>query len=152
MLTDEVSKAIIEIAKDILALWQKVLATDIGINKKTRINTLSDSNLSKDIYIDSNLSTILFNYNDYAEYIESGRKPHARKVPIDALREWAKEKGISTDNNVLYAIREAIYRDGISPRPIFSVFEEMLDKNWDETYAEYLFITITEHLEKYFKQ
>lgn len=151
MLRDKVLQAFQEIAKDIVSVWQHILNGDVGINPKTNTNTLSKSQLNDDTEVNTTFPNILFNYNDYAQYIESGRKPHARKVPVEALREWARVKGIPTDNNVLYAIREAIYRDGISPRPILSIFSESLDKEWDKTYAEYLYLTITEQLEKYFK-
>lgn len=151
-LQSNIIKAFEEIANDILLLWKEVMDSDVGINPKVGYNTLSHSILREDVEEEIKFPSILFKYNDYADYIETGRRPHVTKVPIYALKEWASRKGIYTDNNTLYAIREAIYRDGISPRPIFTMFSELLDKGWNERYAQNIFDKITESLSKYFKK
>jgi len=52
----------------------------------------------------------------YAEYVNRGRKPKEDKVPIPALIEWIKQKGIETNNKkvvgIAFAIREKIYKEG----------------------------------------
>lgn len=130
-----------EISKDILILWKKVLSA----------NELGNSDAEEDTTIEVNGDTLLLSYNDYLDYIDSGRKKFEKKIPVDALVDWARKRGIPTDNNVLYAIREAIYKDGISPRPIFKMFEDSLDDAWDENYADLIYDKITDLLDSFFK-
>lgn len=60
----------------------------------------------------------------YVRYIESGRPAHAPKVPVKALINWANAKRIPADNATIFAIREAIYRDGIAPRPMLEAIDQ----------------------------
>jgi hypothetical protein len=60
--------------------------------------------------------------NDYFQWVDSGRKPRARMVPIEALIRWIKKKNIQprygqTINSLAWAIRISIYKVGITPRP-----------------------------------
>ena len=59
--------------------------------------------------------------NDYFRYIDSGRKPKARKVPVEALIKWIKKKGITprggqSVNSLAFAIQQSIYKVGIKAR------------------------------------
>lgn len=128
------------IAKDVSDIWKRCLAQ----------YSLGDSNLADETDTNVTFPSILFSYNDYAEYVENGRRPHARKVPIEALVEWAKRKGIPSDNRTLYAIRESIYKNGIKPRNILTTFYDAIDNEMDTAYADMLFDAITENLEEYF--
>lgn len=151
MENDDIIEAFRELALDILDLFVNVLKSDVGINEKVDKNTLRNSRLKRWALIDATeIPFIVLTVNDYIEYIESGRKPMAKKVPIAALKEWAMRKGIKSDNKTLYAIQQAIYRDGISPRPIMATFYEMLEKEWETRLADKLFDAITISLEKYF--
>lgn len=60
----------------------------------------------------------------YIKYIESGRAPHVTKVPVRALVEWVNEKHLPTDNSFIFAVRQAIWRDGIAPRPMFEAIDD----------------------------
>lgn len=135
---------------EIKALFELILEDDtISINKKVNLNTLIDSNLYKDIKVERSEFTFILYYNFYGDYIESGRKPFARKVPINAIIEWMRRKNISNDIRVAYAIRESIFKQGIKPRPILSTF----DKEIDELVLEYMdkiFDALTIELDKYF--
>lgn len=144
---DRILKAIKD---DILALFKLILDDKrFGNNTKINMNTLKDSNLQKEARVDYKDNIFILYYNDYLEWIESGRKKKARKVPVKALVEWAIERRIDTDNETIYAIREAIYRDGIPPRPILSPFSDELDKQWEE-WSEKIFEAISERLITYF--
>jgi hypothetical protein len=60
--------------------------------------------------------------NDYFRWVDSGRRPRARKVPVEALLKWMKKKNITpgygqTYNGVAFAIQNAIYKAGIKARP-----------------------------------
>lgn len=64
------------------------------------------------------LSTdLLITMNDYGDYVNRGRKKGAAKVPIQALVEWIKNKGIETNNKkvlgMAFAIQKTIEKQGI---------------------------------------
>lgn len=127
-----------EIAKDMLDLFLTVLK---------RFN-LGDSNLYNDASEDVRNNIFSIYYNDYLEYIESGRRPKAKKVPIKDLIEWAKQKGIPTDNNTIYAIQQSIYNNGIPSRGVLEYFSRMLDERFYQIYADKVFEYIIQDLMK----
>lgn len=149
-MNEDIIKAFKIIAEEILGLFNEVLASDIGINQHNGKNTLKDSRLARTAITKAEPPLINLIVRDYIEYIESGRKRNSKRIPIDALAEWAKEKGISTKNEVLYAIQQSIFRDGISPRPIMDYFFDMLNKKFDNSYYDILFNSIITNLTKYF--
>ena len=68
---------------------------------------------------------------DYAQFVDSGRKPLARKVPISALIEWIKRRRLQTRfkgrrgrflsiNQIAYTIQNSIYKRGIQRRPFLT--------------------------------
>ena len=74
--------------------------------------------------------------NDYFQWVNSGRRPRARKVPVTALLKWMKKKNIvpqkgQTYNQVAFAIQNAIYKQGIKSRnyvnPIIGVTLDILE-------------------------
>jgi hypothetical protein len=61
--------------------------------------------------------------NDYFKWVDTGRKPQAKMVPIEPLIKWIRKKGIrpgfgQTINNLAWAIRVSIYKVGITPKPM----------------------------------
>lgn len=149
---ENITRAFKEVVEDVLKAFREVLESDVGINTKVGTNTLAESRLKSEAAIKSHIPFIYLDVNDYIQYIESGRRPKARKVPIDALREWARRKSIPSDNNTLYAIQQAIYRDGIKGRNITTAFYDVLDRKWDEEIADKLFQAITISLDNYFNE
>lgn len=65
----------------------------------------------------ANSISLIVEMNDYGKYVNTGRKRGARKVPIDALVEWIKQRGIESNNKkaigIAFAIQKTIQRDGI---------------------------------------
>lgn len=57
--------------------------------------------------------------NSYYQFVESGRRAGAKMPPEIAIIEWMKRLGIATgkNNEVVWAIRKAIAKRGIQPRP-----------------------------------
>jgi hypothetical protein len=57
---------------------------------------------------------------DYGKWVNTGRKKGAAKVPIQALVEWIKVKGIETNNKkvlgMAFAIQKTIQKEGIPTR------------------------------------
>lgn len=145
-MNENLEKAFKELTIDILQIMEDVMSSDIGINKKTGTNTLIGSDLIKSIEGKYTIPTIYVMVNDYIEYIESGRKPFTKKVPIKELRKWASKKGIGADNKTLYAIQQSIYKNGIYPRPVISTFYKMLEQEWSNNLSKKLFDNIYQNL------
>lgn len=139
-----------QITRDILIVWRQLMASDYAVNVKSN-TTLEFTRLDTQAKVEE--SDFQFNlfYNDYLEYIESGRKPKARKVPVRALVDWMKRNMISDDIKVAYAIRESIYKNGIPARPLLEPFGNMLDERFEIKIYDYIFEKITENLDKYFE-
>ena len=147
-----VIKAFNLLAVDILDLFHKVLASDVGINRKPMAgkNTLKYSRLAQTAQIQTDIPFFHLILNDYIDSIENGRRPKAQLVPIESLRDWARRKGIPSDNKTLEIIQYAIWRDGIKGRPVMRTFFNMLDKEWNSTYSKELFEAILHNLTQYF--
>lgn len=125
---NEIYKAIQE---DIQDIFQQALK---NVN-------LEDSNLYKELKVEVNDSSDIFKvlYNDYLEYIELGRKPKTKKVPIKDIIEWCKRKGIGSDNNTAYAIQQSIYMKGIPARPILINVDKNIDMQWMNKWSDDIF-------------
>lgn len=153
-MNDNVIKAFNLLANDILSLFKSVLASDVGINPKPMAmgkNTLKDSRLAHTAVINSDIPFYHLILNAYIDDIENGRRVRQQPlVSIEALRDWARRKGISSDNHTLRIIQAAIWKDGINGRPVMKTFWKMLDKEWKDSYAEVLFEAIVKELEDYF--
>lgn len=149
----ETLRLIEEIKNDIVRLAQMVMADDsIGTNKKTGTNTLKDSLLSKEVQAsvtvgDNIVIEVLL--NNYVEYVEKGRAP-GKMPPISALREWAIARNIPDDNDTLYAIANAIKRDGYEGRPIVATLEKEIENRFENEWYDKLFEAMTTELTKYF--
>jgi len=105
--------------KDIKVLGQFIineLATEL-IKQDHKATGKLISSLDYNIE-DSLLSTdLVITMQNYGEYVNTGRKRGAAKVPIKALVEWIKQKGIETNNKkvlgMAFAIQKTIEKQGI---------------------------------------
>ncbi|MDU1891420.1 MAG: hypothetical protein E6767_12095 [Dysgonomonas sp.] len=130
------------ICDDVLQLSKSLLSRDdIATNRKAGKNTLKSSALENSAQVEvlnqgqSVVVRVLF--DNYIEYIENGRKPRSGKQPpLDALRDWALERGIPTDNSTLFLISRAIWRDGYEGRPILATLEEEIERLFEDKWAE----------------
>jgi hypothetical protein len=153
----EITEVLAMIAEDMANLLITTIEDpDVGWNNKTGTNTLKNSNLVKTIKhkvgtIDNPVVEIYV--NDYIEYIERGRHiHHTPRVPLDALADWVSRKlHKQPTNKLLYAIQQSIYQKGIRPRPIIYYWMQQIDKEWDRTYADLIFDTLTKDLDKILK-
>jgi len=99
---------------------------------------LAGSDLSKSVeYVYRNDVFVLL-ANDYFTYVSTGRRPRARKVPVEDLIKWMKRKGINpkagqTYNQVAYAISESIYKSGIKAKnyinPVVDVTTDIISED-----------------------
>lgn len=149
----DVQRVIKELSESFLNAFRACLYSDIGINTKVGRNTLRGSNLdneSNSRYIDKNGDTVVeLLVNDYIQYVENGRRSH-KMPPIEPIIQWAKRKGISTDNNTMWKIRKSIADKGIRPRPIMQTVWEDMDAQMQQIYLDRIFDTIIKELNIYF--
>lgn len=71
---------------------------------------------------------LVITYADYFKYVNQGRKANVKKVPLTALLEWIKIRGIKGRNkkgrfipnlSLAFAIQTNIYKYGIRPADIY---------------------------------
>lgn len=93
------------------------------------------SNLVNEIKVESSNNELTLYINDYVKYIESGRRPKAKKIPISVLNNWAKKKGIRLTNSELFAVQQSIYIKGIiGKKNLTKKIEEQVDLSFNEYY------------------
>lgn len=60
--------------------------------------------------------TLNITMNDYGRWVNTGRRAGAKKIPVQVLVEWIKEKGIATNNKkilgIAFAIQNKIHKEG----------------------------------------
>lgn len=147
------TRILYEFGKDIAKIVRMVMESNVGINSKTGHNTLSQSDIYRQLsVISTSDGDLVFDImlNDYITFIESGRRKGAKFPPVEPIVRWARKHGIPTVNSTIYLIRRAISRDGIKPRPIMAKVFEELDNSWDDGWSDRLFKIIIEQLDKFF--
>ncbi|WP_066834907.1 hypothetical protein [Rufibacter ruber] len=90
---------------------------------------------------------------EQAQYLETGRRPFAKKVPIQALIKWLKRYRIGgrdqktgrfrkvsskSINDAAWAIQQSIFRNGIKARPFIQASLEYAEKLISEVIEEQL--------------
>lgn len=147
-------KIVKSIANDILSIARMILESNNLINEKVGRNTIApDSELYKTLKVEArNDGDIVFDMmlNDYLVFIESGRRAGAKFPPVEPIVNWAKARGIPTDNSTIYLIRRAISRDGIKPRPFLSYIFDEMDEQWNNDWSDEIFNRIIEQLDNFF--
>ena len=123
-----------EFIKEITSLTQLVLAQ----------NKLAGTDLEKSVewvYRDNQLVLLA---NDYFLWVSTGRRKGARKVPVEALIQWMKKKGVAPKNGdyngTAFAIQNAIYKNGITARNYINPITEDVSS----VTAEYLATMLSE--------
>lgn len=140
--------------RDIMEILRGVMSSELLINNKVGINTISpSSDIFKNLQVKAtNDGDLVFDMllNDYLTYIESGRRKGAKFPPVEPIVRWARKNGIPTDNSTIFLIRRAISRDGIAQRPfMYKVFDEISDV-WDKAWSINLFNKIMEDVINFF--
>ena len=158
MRNEGLEKVISKIAEEVVTLATLILEDDsISTNTKVNKNTLRESALRYNIDTSIGMfaagdTVIKALFNHYVTFIEWDRPPkYGKQPPISALKDWAEKNGIPSDNNTLWAISTAIWRDGHTGRPIFATLEKEVDKMFNEDWAEEIFNSVVEKLDTYFK-
>ena len=76
--------------------------------------------------------------HDYYAYINNGSHYTQYPPPIEAIREWCEEKLNTTENSVVFAVREAIFQRGLKARPfmgdIILAIDDLYESFGDEVF------------------
>lgn len=99
--------------------------------------------------------------NDYYEYVSTGRRARARKVPIMALIQWIKDKRLKgrskktgrfiSDNSLAFAIQTSIYKHGIKGKNYITEVQDLVGDLIELKLGEGLEEAIANSLEQTFK-
>lgn len=115
-----------------------------------KANKLGGSDLLDDSRINIQNNFFLLVFPDYIEYINSGRRAGAKMPPSDAIIQWCREKGIPTDNNTIWKIRQGIAKQGIAARPVLDQIFDLAENEWMTDWADRVFKEIIEELVEWF--
>ena len=141
-------------AEDVMNITADIMASSMLVNDKVGRNTIApDSNIFKEMYAKASGNIVIqLLLNDYVQYIESGRKAGSKFPPIQPIVQWAKKRGIPTDNSTIFLIRRAIAEDGIRPRPFMYKVLETIDNKWDGEWSSELFNELTKIIDEFFNK
>ena len=141
-------------AEDVMNITADIMASSMLVNDKVGRNTIApDSKIFKEMYAKASGNIVIqLLLNDYVQYIESGRKAGSKFPPIQPIVQWAKKRGIPTDNSTIFLIRRAIAEDGIRPRPFMYKVLETIDKKWDGEWSSDLFNELTNIIDEFFNK
>lgn len=85
--------------------------------------------------------------HDYYAYINNGSHYTQYPPPVDAIRAWCEEKLHTTDNSVVFAVREAIFKRGIKARPFMGDVILAIDDLY-ESFGDEVFEIFCEEIDK----
>lgn len=100
------------------------------------------------VEIQGNIFSLIF--PSYIEYINSGRRAGAKMPPSNAIIAWCRVKGIPTDNNTIWRIRQGIAKQGIAARPVLDQIFDLAEHEWMTDWSDKLFNEIIEELVEWF--
>lgn len=130
----------------------KVLQDELYIllEYSMRQQGLGNSDVLDEARVEINDNFFLLIFPDYIDYINSGRRPNSKMPPTDAIIDWCRKKGISTDNNTIWRIRQGIARNGIAARPVLDMIFDLAEHEWNTDWAERVFNEIIKELTNWF--
>lgn len=118
----------------------KASMTDAGIDE--------DSHIVEDLKSEAvGMDLVRVMIHDYYAYINNGSHYTQYPPPIDAIRAWCEEKLHTTDNSVVFAVREAIFKRGIKARPFMGDVILAIDDLY-ESFGDEVFEIFCEEIDK----
>lgn len=155
----DLAKVMREITNDILKGVREIMDSDIGVNAKVGINTLSGSELYRRIKTSwsENPDEIVISlfFNHYIEFIESGREPKkGKRPPVFEIAKWLRRKKIcATNDNIMkvaYAVSYVIWRDGYRARKVLEALDKYVDSRFEQVYADMVFDALMKETDDWF--
>jgi len=95
-----------------------------------KLNINSELVKSVEVFTDNN--TIDIRMNNYAIYLDKGRKALMKKIPFSVIYRWVLKNKIKFNDKTYiqtaYMIRNSIYKKGIRPRNFLKVIQEDVER------------------------
>lgn len=112
-----------------------------GVGNKVASGNLLDS-ISYKVVMVGDVETLEITYADYFEYVNKGRRIGAKRVPLNALIEWIKIRGIRRRDEkgrfakgsrlgLAFAIQQNIFKYGIRPANLYDKTLDSLEDLFD---------------------
>ena len=108
-----------------------------GVGNKVASGKLRDS-IKVNVVTNDNESIIQIIAEQYSRWVQSGRLPGKRGVPVDAIEKWIKERGLQGRDKTgkfikrrsfAFAIQNNIKKFGIRPSNFLDVALEMIGQD-----------------------
>lgn len=107
-----------------------------------------DSNIIEDLKTEAvGMDLVKVLIHDYYANINNGSHYTQYPPPIDAIRAWCEEKLHTTDNSVVFAVREAIFKRGLKARPFMGDIILAIDDLY-ESFGDEVFEIFCEEIDK----
>lgn len=115
-----------------------------------------DSKLADSIEVVSDNGAIIMLANDYYQAVSEGRRPRTKKVKVQDLISWIKEKNISprvgqSINQLAFAMQRSIYKNGIRGKNFINSVDSTVLDLANENVADGMTEAIADGLEEAFK-
>jgi hypothetical protein len=103
--------------------------TQRGVGDKKASGQLYNS-IQGDVEMTEDGPVAVLSYVDYFKYVNEGRRPNVRRVPIKALLDWIKIRGVrfrsekgrfkkGSNLQMAFAIQKNIFKYGVKPADIY---------------------------------
>jgi hypothetical protein len=106
-----------ESLKIIGAYIKEALIVELALQGHNATGTLINS-ITTNVLSTPNASILFGEFVYYGRFVDTGRRAGARRVPIDALIKWIKQKGFESVakkiRGMAFAIQKTIFEKGIS--------------------------------------
>lgn len=133
---EEIAPIIEQIIKDTLSekRYPFGFANYRGVGTKVASGKLRDS-VKVEVMTNNSISYLQIIMMEYAQYVQSGRAPGKKGVPIQPLIEWIKQRRLKgrnskgrfiTDKSLAFAIRNNIKKFGIRPSNFLDISIEKI--------------------------
>lgn len=145
---DQLQERLKKVSKDLTKSFAETLIIESKAYYQAQgksVNKFKQSDLIKTLKVVAESGAVNVYAKDYIEYLDKGRKPMTKRVPIQAIIKWMKKMGISQANGVAFRIQASIYKKGIRPRNFIKPAMGKLEKEIGKV-ADQVFNTITDKL------
>jgi hypothetical protein len=138
------TKALLEALAEIWVDWTMIELVHMGLIRSNIIKNVTTT-------VDPKTLTVTMHLPEYAKYIESGRRPGAKRPPFRMILQWVRKKFGSQDaNRRTWAICGAIAKRGIKARPFIEKASEKAVREAMEKFPNLLQLTVDPALRKLF--
>lgn len=116
-----------------------------------------NSDLVKSVeYEEGKEGTFTLLVNDYLQYVSSGRRPKARKIPIQSLIKFIKDNNIrpragQSINQLAFAIQTSIFKSGIKGKNNIDKLEQTAFDVYEENIMNALEVNVLDAMVNAFK-